>query len=213
MQDKEMENVLDFYYDVTALKNKIRQGWIYWNVSNTRVESIAEHIFGAQMIAVAIYSQLNLQLDIFKVLSMLSLHETEEVIIGDYTPIDNVSEEEKLRQGNEAVDKILGSRFPYSKIFVELIDEFNEKKTPEAQFAFLCDKYDCILQLKKYSDEEKCTVINATIKVLSSQEVKKIIDNGVNTVLDIFMQEDRYMYTGTIIEELFEFTQKYRIKS
>lgn len=211
MEKRDMNNILDFYYEVAQLKKKLRQGWIYWNVSGTRVESIAEHIYGSQMLAVAIYSQCKLNVDIFKVISMLALHETEEVRIGDFTPIDNVSDDEKLAMGNKAVNEIF-QNLQENRTFIELITEFNERKTPEAKFAFLCDKFDCILQLKKYSDNEKCSIVNATLKVLSNSKVQDSIDKGANTVLDIFVEHDRFMYQGTVIEELFEYVRDYGIK-
>lgn len=211
MNKDDKDNVLDFYYQVIQLKEKLRQGWIYWNVKDTRVESIAEHIYGAQMLAVAIYSEFKINVDIFKVMSMLALHETEEVIIGDYTPIDDISDNEKLEIGNKAVKDIF-SNLKNSNMFVELITEFNERKTPEAQLAFLCDKFDCILQCKKYSDLQKCSILNATVNVLKNKKVNRIIDNGANTVLDVFMVHDKFMYEGTVVEELFDYIKQYKIK-
>ena len=211
MNKQEMDNVLDFYYETTELKEKLRQGWVYWNVTDTRIESIAEHIYGAQMLAVAIYSECKLDVDIFKVMSMLALHETEEVRIGDLTPIDNVSDEDKLALGDKAVKDIF-KNLNMSKPFVDLITEFNERKTKEAKLAFLCDKLDCILQIKKYSAQEKCSIANASAKVLSDYRVKAIIEDGAKSVYDIFAANDRKMYEGTIIEELFDYVKEYELK-
>lgn len=211
MEKQEMDNVLDFYYEVAQLKEKLRQGWLYWNVSGTRIESIAEHIYGAQMLAVAIYSECNVSVDILKVMTMLALHETEEVKIGDITPIDNVPEKDKLFLGDKAVNEIF-KNLKQSKVFVDIITEFNKGKSPEAKFAFLCDKLDCILQIKKYSDEGKCFIANAATKVLNDNRVKAIIEDGATTVYDIFAANDRKMYVGTIIEELFDYVKDYEIK-
>ena len=67
------------------LKNKIRTGWMEVNISADRLESVAEHIYGCLMLAIAIDSEYELNLDMYKVLKMLSLHELEETIIKDYT--------------------------------------------------------------------------------------------------------------------------------
>lgn len=40
---------------------------------------------------------------------MLSLHETEEINMGDKTPFDNISEAEKLQMGKVAVSKTLSN--------------------------------------------------------------------------------------------------------
>ena len=151
MDKKQIINVLDVYYKLCSLKRKKRQGWVYWNVAKTRIESIAEHVFGVQQLAWVIYSEAQLDLDIFKVIAMLSLHETEEVIIGDITPFDNITDAEKLAMGDKAVKQIFG-KINKSEILIELINEFNQRNTKEAQFAYLCDKMECDLQVKRYSD-------------------------------------------------------------
>ena len=108
---------------LTKLKNKKRQGWIYWNVTADRIESIAEHIFGAEQLAWLIYSEAELDLDIYKVISMLSLHETEEITIGDITPFDQVSREEKKRRGHIAIEETFKNLFQ-NEMMINLIKEF-----------------------------------------------------------------------------------------
>jgi 5'-deoxynucleotidase YfbR-like HD superfamily hydrolase len=51
------KNVVDFYVTCSKLKNVIRTGWKIWNVSCERIESVAEHIYGVQMLALAMYSE------------------------------------------------------------------------------------------------------------------------------------------------------------
>ena len=74
-----------FYVLCTRLKKLIRTGWKDWNVKRERVESVAEHIYGVQMLALAMYSEYQYDIDIEKVLYMLAVHELEETIIGDLT--------------------------------------------------------------------------------------------------------------------------------
>ena len=92
MEKEKLLNVLHYYYETNTLKEVERTGWKYWNVSREkRIESIPEHIYGTQQLAMAIFSEFTLKIDIFKVVTMLSLHETEEINIGDKTPFDGVS--------------------------------------------------------------------------------------------------------------------------
>ena len=77
------KNVVDFYVLCNTLKNVVRSGWKIWNVKKERLESIAEHIFGTQMLAISMWSEYDYDIDIKKVLTMLAVHETEEIIIGD----------------------------------------------------------------------------------------------------------------------------------
>ncbi len=50
------ENVIKYYVLCNQLKNVIRTGWKEWHVKKERLESVAEHIFGVQMLAIAMKS-------------------------------------------------------------------------------------------------------------------------------------------------------------
>ena len=100
------KNVVNYYVLCNKLKDVIRTGWIDWNVNRDRVESVAEHIFGVQMLAIAMKSEYQYDIDIMKVIFMLAIHELGETIIGDLT-LFQISKEEKEKIEHEAVHKIL----------------------------------------------------------------------------------------------------------
>lgn len=183
-----IKNVLNFYYLATTLKDKIRSGWICWNVSKERLESVAEHIYGTCILAIAINSELNNNINLDKVLKMLVLHELEEIIIGDLTPYDNVTKEEKLRLGKEAVKKVLKDLVKKEE-YEKLLDEFNEQKTKESLFAFRCDKLEADLQAKKY-DEYTNIFDDKNKKLIDTKWNKKAINNGAKTLSDLFIEYD-----------------------
>lgn len=160
------KNVVNYYLLCDKLKNIIRTWWIYWNVQRERVESIAEHIFGTQMLALAMKSEYNYDIDIMKVIYMLAIHELWETIIWDLTPIQ-ISREEKEKIEHEAVHKILSSLIDGKEI-EKLFLEFDSHKTPEAIFAYQCDKLECDLQCKLY-DQEWCVD-------LTQQEGNEVMD-------------------------------------
>ena len=147
------QNVLRYYALCNRLKDVIRTGWKDWRVERERVESVAEHIFGVQMLALAMNSEYEYEIDITKVIYMLAVHELEEIIIGDLT-LFQVSKEEKEKIGHEALEKILKGLLDGDNI-KKLIIEFDERKTKEAFFAYQCDKLECDIQSKLY-DEEGC---------------------------------------------------------
>ena len=147
------ENVLRYYVLCNRLKNVIRKGWLDWNVQKERLESVAEHVYGVQMLAIAMYSEFDYDIDISKVIMMLSVHELEEIYIGDLTLFD-IDKDKKLKIGHEAVEKVLDGLMDKDKI-KKLILEFDERKTKEAQFAYLCDKFEADLQSKIYSEENR----------------------------------------------------------
>ena len=155
--DNKIKDAIHFYVLCNKLKDTIRTGYKVWNIKRDRVESVAEHVYGTQMLALAIYYQFGYKLDIKKILYMLAIHELEEVVIGDLT-FHDISEEEKLVIGKKATDSILKDLLGKEEIS-SLLDEYNEKKTKEARFAYHCDKLECNIQVKLY-DQENCFDLN-----------------------------------------------------
>lgn len=144
------QNILTYYAICNKLKDTIRTGWKKWNVKKMRLESVAEHVYGTQMLALAMYSEYHYDIDILKVIFMLAIHEIGEATIGDFTPFD-ISREEKERLEHEAVHKVLSGlikRDVIEKYFLE----FDAHETPEAKFAYQCDKLEAELQCKIYDE-------------------------------------------------------------
>lgn len=148
-----MDNILEFYLTSTKLKYLIRSGWDkdHWDVLAPRLESVAEHVYGTCILAIAMDSEYDFNIDINKVIKMLVIHEIGEVIIGDITPFENVSIEEKNKIEHEAVMKILS---PLSKCeeYYDLMIEFDKHETKESIFAYYCDKMEADIQSKYYQD-------------------------------------------------------------
>lgn len=168
------ENVIKYYVMCNKLKNVIRTGWKTWNVKRERIESVAEHIFGVQMLAIAMKSEYEYDIDIMKVIFMLAVHELGEIVIGDLTMFE-ISKEEKAKREKEAVHKILCGLLDGKEI-ENLFTEFNSHSTKEAMFAYQCDKLECDLQSKLY-DEEGCVDLNKQEgnKTLENELVKKLL--------------------------------------
>lgn len=151
------QTVIKYYVLCNKLKDLIRTGWVNWNVQRNRIESVAEHIYSTQMLAIAMKYTYNYDIDLLKVILMLAIHESEEIFIGDLTIFD-ISKEEKEKMGHEAIHKLFNGILAAQEL-ENLILEFDEKKTKESLFAFYCDKLECDLQAKLY-DEQKCVDVN-----------------------------------------------------
>lgn len=151
MSENKAQSVIEFYLLCNKLKKLIRTGWLDWNVKAERLESVAEHIYGVQMLALAMNSQYDYDVDINKVIKMLAVHELEEICIGDLT-LFQISREEKEILGHQAIDKVLRGLIDKDEIR-SLIMEFDERKTNEAKFAYQCDKLECDMQSKVYDTE------------------------------------------------------------
>lgn len=168
------ENVIKYYVMCNKLKNVIRTGCKIWNVERERVESVAEHIFGVQMLAIAMKSEYEYDIDIMKVVFMLAVHELGEIVIGDLIMFE-ISKEEKAKREKEAVHKILCGLLDGKEI-ENLFTEFDSHSTKEAMFAYQCDKLECDLQSKLY-DEEGCVDLNKQEgnDLLENELVKKLL--------------------------------------
>ena len=178
--DKRIENVVNYYIFCNKLKSVLRKGWQDWSVKRERLESVAEHIYGVQMLAIAMRSEFGYKLNIEKVLKMLAVHETEEIIIGDLTLFD-IDRETKEKLGHEAVQKILSPLIEGDE-YIKLILEFNERKTTEAKFAYHCDKLEADLQARVY-DLEGCmkkVKLEKNKRYKASSDVRNLLSNGLS---------------------------------
>ena len=171
------EKVISFFILCNRLKDIVRTGWTRWHVNRERVESVAEHIYSTQMLAIAMKSEFNYDLDIKKVIYMLAIHEMEEILIGDLTPFE-ITREEKQRLGHEAIEKVL-SNLEDKEYIKSVIIEYDGRKTKEAYFAYQIDKLECDLQCKKY-DEEGCVKIDIEKDEINvhDEEVLKLLKEG-----------------------------------
>lgn len=207
MNDKKITKLLQFYLLATELKNVIRTGWKQWHVDKERLESVAEHIYGTCILAIAIDSEFDLNIDIYKVMMMLILHEIEEIKIGDLTPFNKVTQQEKRELGKQAVEQVFNLLSKKTE-YIELIEEFENMQTRESKFAKMCDKLEADIQCKKYC-EEKCIDINNpdNKQWLEDERVKRILGNGEKTVSDLFIENDRPIFSEKIVEEIADFVK------
>ena len=169
------QKVIDYYLLCHTLKDTIRTGWQVWNAKRDRLESIAEHIYGVQMLAIAMKSEYRYDIDLTKVIFMLAIHELGETVIGDLTQFE-IDKADKEKAEHAAVHKILANLLDGEQIEA-LFLEFDAHETPEAKFAYQCDKLECDLQCKLY-DEENCVDLadQADNKIMQDARVKKLLE-------------------------------------
>lgn len=151
--DDKIKKAMRFYLLATKLKYKIRSGWDkeHWNINSERIESIAEHVYGTCILAISLDSEFRLNMDMEKVLKMLVMHEIGEVLIGDITPFDEITLEQKAEIEHKAMREVLGDLINKEELF-NLLIEFDEHNTKESKFAYLCDKIEADIQSKVYQD-------------------------------------------------------------
>ncbi len=190
--NNKIETTLKYYTLCTKLKDTIRTGPIVWNALRHRIESVAEHIYGVQMLAIGIYYQFGYMFDLGKVLYMLAVHELEEIEIGDLA-FFQITEENKRIEGRKATDYILKDILGKEEI-AKLLEEYNARETEEAKFAYHCDKLECNLQMKLY-DQEGCFDLErqSNNPILANPEVKKVLE-AEKSISNAWIEFDRKKY-------------------
>jgi len=192
-------NIIKFYLYANKLKEKIRSGWIEISIEKQRLESVAEHIFGCLILAIGIDSEYKLDVDMYKVLKMLTLHELEEIIMGDLTLRANITNEEKLKKGKECVSIIVKDLFKKEEI-ENLLDEFNAHITKESKFCYHIDKIECDFQAKVY-DLQGAFSIEKAMEDLEYYDNKDYVIENAKTASDYWILNDVPKFNG---DEIFK---------
>ena len=191
MNTEKIQNIIHFYILASTLKDKIRNGWKVWHIERERVESVAEHIYGTCMLAIAIDSEYDFNIDLMKVIKMLVIHELEEIEIKDFTPFDKITNEEKRKIGKVAVEDVLKDLTKKEEL-IKLIEEFENMKTKESIFAKMCDKLESDIQCKLYC-EEHCLDVNKSENkpILEDERIQNLIEDGSKTISDFFVENHK----------------------
>lgn len=187
------KNIINFYLVATKLKEKLRKGYVEIGIEKERLESVAEHIYGCLILAIAFDSEYELKLDMYKVLKMLTLHELEECLMPDYTVRSDITPEEKIEKGKKCVHDVTLYLFAGEKI-ESLLDEFNAHETKESCFCYLIDKIECDFQAKVYDLEGVFSVEKAREDLPFYGERAEEIEKKSKTASDFWIEYDRPKY-------------------
>jgi len=175
------------------LHDRKRAGHIYWGAEGERIENILEHIYGCLVLAIGLESEYSYKVNYDKVRKMLTLHETGEIIIGDLTEWDLPKEEKEKIERNAVVNLL--KQIPDGNKLIALLDEFNLHQTLESEYAYLIDKIEYDMQVKMYEKEGRYDTRHIPVNVVTtSPSVRKIIENGAQTVFDVHYEYDKDKY-------------------
>lgn len=145
-----MDSVLPFLHIIECLKNLPRSGWVLRGVQGP--ESVSGHMW--RMAIICMLLPKSDSFDQNKCIRMALIHDIGEAIIGDITPHDGVSKEEKYRRESLAVDYltcVLKTSNPSAAAEIkDLFEEFEENKTLEAKFVNEIDAFECLVQAEEY---------------------------------------------------------------
>ncbi|XP_076437766.1 5'-deoxynucleotidase HDDC2-like [Babylonia areolata] len=141
--------VFEYMKLIGKLKRVRRTGWVLRGVTDP--ESVSDHMYRVAMTAVLAPPPLNAD----KCVKMALVHDMAECIVGDLTPHDNVSKEEKHRREEEATRhmcSLVGE--PVGSQLYSLWEEYERQETEEARFVKDLDRLDMVLQAYEYEQLE-----------------------------------------------------------
>lgn len=131
---------LELVREAFRLKALDRAGWV--RVGVPRPETVAAHSWGVAFLALL---RCPPELDRERVLALAIVHDLAEARIGDITPHDGVSREEKARREKAALDDMLAAH-PEIRALCE------DHASPEARFVKSLDVEDLRVQAGIYAE-------------------------------------------------------------
>lgn len=146
---KVKRNELSALRRLLRLKNVLRAGWTRHDIPSDKVESVADHSYGVALLSLLLCPA---ELDKTRVLELALLHDVAEIEVGDITPHDGISSEEKRQRELSAARDLLGG-LSEGESLLKRFYEVTDAESPEARFVKAIDKLEMALQSLNYQDE------------------------------------------------------------
>jgi putative hydrolase of HD superfamily len=127
---------------LVRLKEVRRAGWGRIGIADA--ESVADHSYGVALLALVGCPP---GLDRDKLVAMALLHDLAESHVGDITPHDGVSRQEKHRRERAAIHHILAG----APALLAIWEEAEEGSSAEARYLKRLDRAEMAIQARRYS--------------------------------------------------------------
>jgi putative hydrolase of HD superfamily len=138
-----IEKQLEFIIEIDKIKNIFRKSKLF---HENRFENDAEHSWTICIMALLLKEYSNFSVNIEKVISMLLIHDIVEIDAGD-TFLYSENRNEAHDNETKAAERIFGLLEKEQKeYFINIWEEFEERKTNEAKFAAIFDRLEPLLQ-------------------------------------------------------------------
>jgi len=181
--NKKLKQQISFILEIDKLKTVLRKTKI---LHEDRLENSAEHSWQLALAALILSEYANEKVDVNHVIKMLLVHDLVEVYSGDTFHYHKEADETLVAREMEAAKKIFGILSEeQGKELLALWMEFENQRTPEAQFAASIDRLIPML-MNSYSGGKAWKEFSITSKQVLDKN--QHIKNG-STVLWDFAQE------------------------
>jgi len=135
---EDLEKRIQFLSEIEKLKVVYRQNMA---VDGSRQENSAEHSWHIALMAIVLHGYADdKNVDLFRVIKMLLIHDIVEIDFGDTFLYDTAANLEKAHNEQQSADRVFGM-LPEEihHEFLELWQEFEARETPSAKFAAALD--------------------------------------------------------------------------
>ncbi len=141
--DERIKKQIEFVLEIDKDKNIFRQTHL---TNHGRNENDAEHSWHLAIMAYLLKEYSNEKIDIARVMIMCLIHDIVEIDAGDTYAYDKDGLKTQKAREDKAKERIF-SILPLDQRneFISIFDEFEENKTPEANFAHAMDNFQPLL--------------------------------------------------------------------
>lgn len=171
------------------LGDTLRSGPVVWAVNRKRLEDIKNHVLDLVIMYRLLERYLPSDLDGMKMIDYMIVHDLPEALTGDITKFEGVSDEERERVNNIAIDYLIRA-FNHVFDFRELLLGYEEKRDIEAKIVSMLDAVSSSTTFLKYECEGNIDINSKDI----IPELQTYIDYAKETgkdVGDIFYEYHR----------------------
>ena len=144
MQNERLAQQMAFLVQADRLKTIIRRTPL---TDNSRLENSAEHSWHLALAALALREYAVADLDLGRVLELVTVHDLVEIDAGDTFAYDPIGHETKAERERAAADRIFGMLPPDQRPRLRgLWEEFEAQETEESRYANALDRLQALLQ-------------------------------------------------------------------
>lgn len=151
--DPDPSALVDFCLFVQRIKGVKRTGWVREGVHAS--ESVGDHMYSMGVMALVL-ARADGTLDADRCVRLALVHDLAEALVGDITPFDGVSKEEKFRLEEEAMQRIAASAGSpgLAAELVALWREYDAGETREARLVKDVDKLEMLVTAHAYEEAQ-----------------------------------------------------------
>lgn len=185
MEDFNKNVKLFMIFDI--LGDTVRTGMILWKIERERLEDVKNHVFDLLTISRILKDNFPGCLDYSKIYDYVLCHDLPEAITGDITKFEGVSDSERKRVTDIAID-YLSDNFGDIMDFKTILGNYENRIDLESKVVHMIDKVHSATTFIKYEAEKHIDFNNDIIEELRYHPfVEQRIKEGKD-VADIFYE-------------------------